>query len=172
MSAYNIFTSLANQRYSCRDFQPKKVEHEEIIKVIDAARLAPSACNKQPWTFHIVENPEIRNALVECYNREWFKTAPMYIVAVGNHNEAWKRADGKDHTDIDIAIAVEHLCLAASSLGLGTCWVCNFDKDKCAEILNLNEGEEPIVIIPIGHPTKSDIPEKKRKNIDEIIKWQ
>ena len=172
MSAYNTFTALAHQRYSCRDFLPKKVERKEIEKVIDAARLAPSACNKQPWTFHIVENAEKRNAIIECYNREWFKTAPIYIIAVGDHNEAWKRADDKDHTDIDIAIAVEHLCLAASTLGLGTCWVCNFDKGKCAKTLNLNDNEEPIAIIPIGYPTKSDIPEKKRKNINEIIKWQ
>ena len=114
----------------------------------------------------------MRQAIAECYPREWIKTAPAFIVAVGNHSEAWHRpSDGKDHTDIDLAIAIEHLCLAATSLGLGTCWVCNFDAKKCAELLRLPESAEPVAILPIGYPAESLIPEKKRKPVDEIIQW-
>ena len=73
----------------------------------------------------------------QAYPREWFKKAPCVIVAVGDRQSSWKRADGKDHVDVDVAISVDHLTLAASDVGLGTCWVCAFDAKLCHEILNL-----------------------------------
>lgn len=163
--------SVATQRYSCRSFSDRKVEKELLEEILQAAQLAPSACNRQPWMFYVVNTPEKVSELKECYVREWVDNIGTFIVAVGNHNEGWHRADGKDHTDIDIAIAVEHICLAAAAAGLGTCWVCNFDIAKCSQLLGLGEGEEPIVLIPVGYPTKSAFPEKKRKNFDEIVKW-
>ena len=78
-------------------------------------------------------NEENKTKLQQCYNRDWFKTAPMYIIASILHDEEWVRADGKPHGNIDIAIAVEHLCLAATEQGLATCWVCNFDANLCKE---------------------------------------
>ena len=91
-------------------------------------------------------------------------------MACGNHQISWKRNDGKDHCDIDVAIAVEHIMLAATELGLGTCWVCNFDAKMCAEILNLPKEWEPIAIIPIGY-SDTAVVEKKRKPIDEIVEY-
>ena len=82
---------------------------------------------------------------------QWFKTAPMYIIASILHDEEWVRGDGKHHGNIDIAIAVEHLCLAATEQGLATCWVCNFDANLCKEQFGLPENEEPAVIIPLGY---------------------
>jgi nitroreductase len=95
----------------------------------------------------------------------------MCIVACGNYQESWKRSDGKDHCDIDVSIAVTHLTLAAAELGLGTCWVCNFDTKFCSQYLNLPESVEPIAIIPIGYPANPDVfvnNGKNRKNIEEI----
>ena len=93
----------------------------------------------------------------------------MYIIASVLHDEEWVRADGKHHGDIDIAIAVEHLCLAATEQGLATCWVCNFDAALCKESFALPENEEPAVIIPLGYA--DDQPkEKNRKPIEEIVK--
>ena len=94
-------------------------------------------------------------------------------MALGLHDEAWHRSfDGKDHTDVDVSIAVEHLCLGAASLGLGTCWVCNFDPAIVREGLNLPDNVEPIAIIPMGYPdSDGTVPEKKRKPLDEIVKW-
>ena len=101
---------------------------------------APSAVNFQPWRFRIVTDEAVLKALYSCYKREWLATAPCIIVACVDHNESWhRRADNKDHADIDIAIAVEHLCLAAAEQGLGTCWVCNFDAPQCSEVLGLPE---------------------------------
>lgn len=172
MSAYSDFMTLSAARYSCRNYATRTVARETLKKAIEAASLAPSAVNRQPWTFVVLDTPEMRQAIAECYPHEWIKTAPAFIVAVGNHSEAWHRpSDGKDHTDIDLAIAIEHLCLAATSLGLGTCWVCNFDAKKCAELLHLPESAEPVAILPIGYPAESLIPEKKRKPVDEIIQW-
>ena len=84
------------------------------------------------------------------------------------HDEEWVRADGKHHGDIDIAIAVEHLCLAATEQELGTCWVCNFDASLCKELFAMPENEEPCVIIPIGYPA-DERKEKKRKEMDDIF---
>lgn len=163
------FLELAKNRYSCRAYKTLNVEKEKLHYVMECVRFAPSAVNKQPWRFRIVSSGEDREKMQQCYNRDWFKTAPMYILASVLHDEEWVRADGKRHGDIDIAIAVEHLCLAATEQGLATCWVCNFDAALCKELLALSENEEPAVIIPIGYA--DDAPkEKKRKAMDEILK--
>lgn len=79
------------------------------------------------------------------------------------------QVDGKDHADIDVAIAVEHLCLAATEQGLGTCWVCNFDVPLCREVLQLPVHIEPAVLIPVGYPAEQEMSTKKRKSLDEIL---
>ena len=172
MSAYNEFMTIATQRYSCRNYSERKIERDVITLVIDAARLAPSACNRQPWKFIVLDNGDLMHEIAACYGREWITEAPALIVAVGEHEAAWHREDGKDHTDIDLAIAVEHICLAAATLGLGTCWVCNFDARRCSRALGLKDSEEPVAIIPIGYPQTSNLPEKKRKPLEEIIEWR
>ncbi len=175
MEQYPQFYNLSLNRYSCRSYSNAPVARDLIAAVLDAVRLAPAACNRQPGKFLVIDTPGLRAEIQKSYGRDWFKEAPVYIVALGIHDEAWHRPfDGKDHTDVDVAIAVEHLCLAATTLGLGTCWVCNFDPKIVAEALALPEGVEPVAIIPIGHPdTPADAgaPEKKRKEFDEIVKW-
>ena len=159
---------LVNARYSCRNYQPTAVEQEKLNYIMECVRFAPSAVNKQPWKFRIVSNQVEKAKLQQCYNRDWFKTAPMYIIASILHDEEWVRADGKHHGDIDIAIAVEHLCLAATEQGFATCWVCNFDANLCKELFNFPDNQEPAVIIPLGYAADAIKP-KTRKAIDEII---
>lgn len=171
------FADIANARYSCRSYNRNQVVERDILtSIIQSAQIAPSACNRQPWVFIIIDDhcdSSSRNAILESYNRPWIETAPAFIVACGDHSQAWHRpADNKDHTDIDISIAIEHICLAASDKGLGTCWVCNFDVEKLKSELNIPSQYEPIAIIPIGYPASdSTITPKNRKDIDEIIKW-
>ena len=160
---------LIKARYSCRNYKDKFVEQEKLNYIMECVHFAPSAVNKQPWLFHIVINEEEKAKLQQCYNRDWFKTAPMYIIASVLHDEEWVRADGKHHGDIDIAIAVEHLCLAATEQGLATCWVCNFDAPLCKELFALSDNEEPAVVIPLGYAADEMKP-KSRKPIDEIVK--
>lgn len=170
---YKEFMELVAGRYSCRNYDSRPVGRELLTQLLEAARLAPSACNKQPWTFFVLDTPELLAGAADCYGRDWLKTAPAVIVAVGHHPEAWHRqADGKDHTDVDLAIAVEHICLASTTLGLGTCWICNFDAPRCAALLHLPDGQEPIAMIPVGYPAEgTKEPEKRRKSLDEIVKW-
>lgn len=166
------FKDLAQRRYSVRSYQSTPVDHEQLLKVIGVALLAPSAVNFQPWKFVVVTDPELLAQLHGCYHREWFKTAPACIVAIGDHDKGWHRpTDGKDYTDMDVAIAVDHLMLAATEIGLGTCWICHFNAEKCAEIFDLPANFEAIAMIPIGYPNSETIPEKKRKTLDQMVLW-
>lgn len=169
------FADIANARYSCRNYDRNQVVERNILtSIIQSAQIAPSACNRQPWTFILIDDQcdaSCREAIIESYNRPWIETAPAFIVACGDHIQAWHRpADGKDHTDIDLSIAIEHICLAATDAGLGTCWICNFDKEKIVKCLNIPSNIEPIAIIPIGYPI-DNAPSKNRKELEQIIKW-
>lgn len=128
--------ALSQERFSARKFTSEAVSQEDVDYMMECVRLAPSAVNRQPWHWLIVRSDEAKEKLQECYDREWFKTAPMYIVGMKNVNENWvRRYDEKPHGDIDVAIAAEHLCLAATERGLGTCWVCNYGYRQDAAIL-------------------------------------
>lgn len=167
------FIKLAQDRSSIRRYTNREVSKELISQIIESARIAPSAVNFQPWKFIVVTGEKAKAIVQESYDREWFKTAPLYIVACGNHQEAWHRGvDGKDHTDIDVAIAVEHICMSAAAAGVGSCWVCNFDASKLKKDLQLPENLEPIAIIPLGYAEgDGDVRPKKRKTTEEIVQW-
>lgn len=151
MNNKNNMLALSQERFSARKFTSEAVSLEDVDYIMECVRLAPSAVNRQPWHWLIVRSDEAKEKLQECYDREWFKTAPMYIVGMKNVNENWvRRYDEKPHGDIDVAIAAEHLCLAATERGLGTCWVCNYDTDKMQQFFP-HEGFEAVVIIPLGH---------------------
>ncbi len=172
---YDQLMLLMASRYSCRKFDPnRKIDLSQFSAVIEAAGIAPSACNRQPWEFLAVSDEKGLEAIAKSYDRDWIKNAPGCIIALANHNQSWHRpSDGKDHSDIDLSIAIEHICLAATTLGLGTCWVCNFDTDIIRQTYNFPENIEPVALIPIGFPTEgSSVPQKVRKSTDEILKWQ
>ena len=163
------FLDLVTERYSARAYSDRKVEQEKIDYILECARLAPSAVNFQPWKFILVESEEKRTALHACYAQEWFQQAPLYIVVCGDHSQSWTRKrDGHDHADIDAAIATEHICLAATEVGLGSCWVCNFRPQVVSEVLGLEGDIYPVAIVPLGYATDTPTP-KKRKPLDEIL---
>lgn len=121
----------------------------------------------------IIKNKENINNISTAYHREWLKNALVIIVACADHNKSWIRSDGKDHADIDLAIAIDHLMLQATELGLATCWICNFDSIKCRQILKLSSNIEPIAIIPLAYPADIADPNRHtqfRKPLIEIIK--
>ena len=166
------FLDLARQRFSVRNYLEKQVEEDKLAYVLEAGRIAPSAANYQPWHFIILKDPQIREEIAATYNRQWFRQAPVIIIICGDHSMGWKRADGKDHTDIDIAITVDHMTLAAADIGLGTCWICNFDAKKCIEILNLPQYIEPIAYLPLGYYDPAEDKGSRhllRKNLAEIV---
>lgn len=164
------FLELVKQRHSVRSYEPRAIEKEKLDYVMECVRMAPSVVNFQPWKFAVVTDEPRLSQLKKAYPREWISNVPCLIVACVNHEESWHRkSDGKDHADIDVAIAVEHLCLAATEQGLGTCWVCNFDVPLCREVLQLPVHIEPAVLIPVGYPAEQEMSTKKRKSLDEIL---
>jgi nitroreductase len=162
---------IGKKRYSVRTYLDKEVEKDKLIQVLEAGRMAPSAVNFQPIHFIVITDSDEKQKIAEVYKRDWFKSAPVIIIACGDHSKSWKRNDGKDHCDIDVAIAIDHMTLAATELGLGTCWVCAFDAKRCHEILELPEHLEVVALLPIGYPTGERTGEIKRQSFDEFVSW-
>ncbi len=165
------FKELAQQRFSARKFTNAPVSKEDLDYIMECVRLAPSAVNKQPWKFVIIESEEAKQRIRQTYDKEWFATAPLYILCLKDEANAWtRRYDDKSHADIDLAIAIEHLCLAATDRGLGTCWVCNYRTEPMKQLFPYKE-YEAVAIIPLGH-IADDCPNpgKTRKEIADI--WE
>jgi nitroreductase len=166
------FLDIAKRRYSCRRYDPRPVESEKLDLILEAGRIAPSAVNLQPWHFFVIRDPDGLEKICRTYHRDWLGTAPCVIVICGDHNQSWKRRDGKDHCDIDVAITTDHMTLQATELGLATCWICNFDPLKVREVLDLPGHLEPAVLLPVGYPLDEVDPERhraKRKAPSEFI---
>jgi nitroreductase len=173
--AMTTFYELAKKRYSVRKFLDRQVEEEKLNYILETGRIAPSAANFQPWHIIVIRSKETIRALGDSYPRPWFLQAPVVLVFCGDHKTGWKRADGKDHTDIDISIIVDHITLAAAEQGLGTCWICNFDLVKCRQVLELPDAIEPIVILPLGYPEETGVDHSRhlaRKKLDDIVHWE
>ncbi len=166
------FKALIEKRHSTRDFNPEKLPESLLLEVLDAGRMAPSAANLQPWLFIVVNNDETLQSLREAYPRDWFATAPQVIVICSDLQQSWKRAlDQKDHADIDVAIATDHITLRAAEMGLGTCWVCNFNPARVSNTLQLPAHIQPVVLLPIGWPQKVSAPGKNRKPMTDITRF-
>lgn len=162
------FLELVQKRYSVRGYASTPIEQSKIDYIIECARLAPSACNRQPWKLILLEKQRLRD-FAPVYSRDWFAEAPLAIVVCADHGTSWKRpADGKDHSDVDASIITEHIVLAATEQGLGTCWICNFDVEFCRSFLALPPEWEPVSIIPVGYARCEERP-KVRKAPDEIM---
>ena len=161
---------LMKERCSVGEYTEQPVEKEKLLQILEAARIAPSAANRQPWYFIVLQD----RVLKEQVSSHWGGIAPVIIVICGDHSNSWHRKDGKDHCDIDAAIAVDHMTLMVTELGLGSCWVCAFNTARTAETLGLPEHLEPIALLPLGYPAVVADPDRhntQRKPLDEIISW-
>jgi nitroreductase len=166
------FKALIEARYSVRKYKSEILSDELLNEVLDAGRMAPTAVNKQPFIFIVINDSKKLQKIREAYPHKWFAAVPQVIVICGDHEAAWKRGnDGKDHTNIDVAIATDHITLRATELGLGTCWVCNFDASQVSKALNLPGHIEPAVLLPIGRPEEVEAPLKKRKHLSELVRF-
>jgi len=165
------FLELAQQRYSVRSYKLDPVDGETLHQVLDAARLAPSACNKQPYQFIVIRTAGREHELRQVYHRSWFHQAPLVICACTIQDDAWVRRDGKNYAYVDTAIAMDHLILAAASMGLGTCWVAAFDVEAARALLKLPPHVEPVAFTPLGYP--ADVPRPKdRKPLTELVHYE
>ncbi len=164
------FTELITKRYSVRAYKPDPVEDEKLTRVLDAARLAPTAANRQPIQFVVVRTAGREAELKRIYSKDWFSKAPIVICACSLPDQAWVRVDTKNYHEVDVAIAMDHLILAATDLGLGTCWIAAFDAVAAKEALQLPDGVVPMLFTPLGYPADQQ-KEKKRKALADLIRY-
>ncbi len=165
------FTELIRKRYSVRAYKPDPVEEEKLEQVLEAMRLAPTAANRQPFQFILIHTKGREADLKRIYHRGWFVQAPLIICACGVPAQNWVRRDDKNYNDVDVAIAMDHLILAATNLGLGTCWIAAFDPAAAREMLGLPDGVEPVAFTPLGYPADQPGP-KRRKALSELVRYE
>lgn len=165
------FLELVKKRYSVRSYKSTDVEEEKVHKVLEAAILAPTAANKQPFRLIVLKTGGRESDLRRVYARDWFVQAPLVICACAVKGESWTRRDGKNYADVDTTIAFDHLILAAHALGLGTCWIAAFDPAAAREVLKLPAELEPIAFTPLGYPADEWKP-KKRRPASELVQYK
>jgi nitroreductase len=167
----NVFEAI-QARYSVRAYQDKPVEQEKLDRILEAARLAPSAANRQEWRFVVVRDAGKRAQLMDAAGGQQFVgQAPVVIVACGKHDGRIMRC-GQACYPIDVAIALEHIALQAVEEGLGTCWIGAFDEAAAKKVCGIPETDEIRVIelMPLGYP--ADNPrEKSRLAMGEIVMY-
>ncbi len=168
------FYDLIKTRESIRDYDPDKPVCEEVLKrILEAGRLAPSASNRQPWTFVLVSSNKKLKETGECYPKNWFKQAPHILVLVGDKSKSWVRSyDGYNSIETDLAIAMDHLILAAENEGVSTCWIIAYDYEKLARAIGLKENELIYCITPLGYPHDGfkKRGHKIRKPLEEVVR--
>jgi len=173
------FLELVNQRFSARKYKNLPIENEKLMRCLEAARLAPSASNSQPWRFIVVNDPALKEKIAaETYSavltfNKFVHQAPVIVVFVIEKpkliTQLGGRIKNKEYPLIDIGIAAEHFCLQATEEGLGTCMLGWFNEKPVKELLHIPKSKTIGLLITLGYPDYQSIPAKKRKPADEII---
>jgi len=161
------------RRYSCRAYQDRPIEQEKLDQVFEAARLAPSAKNLQDWRFVVVRDKEKKRQVAESTNQpEVFGKAGVMIAACSNSDYVMKC--GQAAGPIDVTIALEHICLQATELGLATCWIGSFEAENVRKVLEIPQGVAIIELMTLGYPA-DEAKEPQREPIEKIVcyeKWE
>jgi len=175
------FSELIKERQSDRAFDSSKtIENEKLERILEAGRLAPSACNAQPWKFVVVNDADLKNQVADCTSstvlnlNHFAKQAPVHIFIVEENANftsnfgSW--AKNKHFPHIDIGIAAAHICLAAEAEGLGTCILGWFDEKKLKKLLEIPSGKRVLLDIVLGYPTQETRP-KVRKSFEKVVSY-
>ena len=174
---------ILNSRRSVRSFDSRPVNEKDILSIIEAARLAPSACNSQTWRFIFVTQREIirkicHEAMRPVIPNKWLEQAPLVIVGCSQldviANRIGGRVTGIEYYQIDIGIAMEHMVLKATELGLGTCWIGWFDETHLKGILGIPQKIKVSALLAVGYPKEAPGKKRKRKPTEKIAfseKW-
>ncbi len=170
----NVHEAIRNRR-SVRAFSSRPIPDDAMCRMREALRFAPSACNLQPWRFILVTQTELRRGLAEFANGQaWMGDAPVTVVACSFPQQAYKGMGGYGNSaDIDVAIALDHLTLAAVAEGLGTCWIGAFHEAGVKELLDIPETSKVVAMIPLGYPASAGmnhpLDESQRKSPAEVF---
>jgi nitroreductase len=166
------YSQLIANRTSVRAYRSTPVEDEKLLQVLEAARLAPTAANRQPFQLVVIHTAGREAELGRIYRRPWFVQAPIVIAVCAISSQAWVRASDRFNARlIDSAIVADHLILAAANLGLGTCWIAAFNVQAAREVLSLPAEVEPVIFTPLGYPAQAPDP-KIRKSLTELVRYE
>ena len=166
------YSELIAERYSVRAYRPDPVEDGKLQAVLEAARLAPTAANRQPIQLVVMHTVGREEEIGKIYRRPWFVQAPLVIAVCAISSQAWVREN--DHFNarlIDAAIVADHLILAATNLGLGTCWIAAFNVEAARSVLQLPAEAEPVIFTPLGYPADQPGP-KIRKPLADLVRYE
>ncbi|RKX82758.1 MAG: nitroreductase [Spirochaetes bacterium] len=168
------FYDVVKIRHSLRNYDPnRKVPREVIERILNAGRLAPSAVNNQPWRFIVTDSEKALKDVHSCYHASWFQDAPNVLIVAGDYDKAWVRGDGYNSLETDLAIAMDHIILAAANEGVGTCWIAAFNPFALRKVLKLKASEQVFTITPLGYPKEGfkDDKRRSRKPLDDVAEW-
>ena len=165
------FSNLIQTRYSVRAYKNDPIPEDALATILEAARLAPTAANRQPFQLIVIHTAGREEDLARIYGRAWFTQAPLVIGVFSMPEQAWQRRDGMNYHVVDAAIVMDHLILAAAAAGLGTCWVGAFDPAAAREVLGLPDSVEPIAFTPLGYPADRPQP-KQRRPVEDLVRWE
>lgn len=166
------FIELARERYSVRAYRADEIPDDVLERVLEAFRLAPTAANCQPLIAIVTHTEDRSEELRRIYDKPWFAEQPPIVVCVCScPDRAWSRRDGHSYADVDAAIAMDHLILAATDEGLGSCWVGAFDPTAAREVLALPDNVEPIAFTPLGYPADQSRA-KRRKPLSDLVRYE
>ncbi|HET6450904.1 MAG TPA: nitroreductase family protein [Spirochaetia bacterium] len=168
------FTRLISGRESIRSFDPTKpVDKAVLERILEAGRMAPSAANRQPWRFLVISSREMLNQVRRSYPKPWFVDAPQILAVAGRTGEAWTRQDGWNSIETDLAIAMDHIILAAENEGVATCWVASFDPTILRSALSLTSEDRVYAVTPIGYPRPGFAKKAKRerKGLTDVVRY-
>lgn len=162
------FFEAIKKRRSVRAYKGDAVEKEKLDLILEAARIAPTAVNYQAFRIFVLPTAGRKEELKRIYPKDWFVEPPLVLGVCTVKSACWVRRDGKSYGDVDSAIVMDHIILAATALGLGTCWVGNFRPDAAREILKLGDDLEPVAFTPLGYAVDKET-EKVRKPLEELL---
>ncbi len=157
-----VFDTIKDRR-SIRTYKDERIPKDKLEKLLESARLAPSAANRQNWKFIVIDNEKIKNQLITASNNQAFiGTASHVIAGIGDSDQKWHQ--------VDLAIALEHIVLEAVELGLGTCWIGAFNEDEVKKILKIPQDKKVVALLTVGIPFESPAA-RPRKALEEIIAY-
>jgi nitroreductase len=163
----DVFAAIS-QRSSVRAYKTTEVEEDKLMKILEAARLSPSASNRQDWKFIVVRNKETKKRLAKAaYGQSFIAEAPVTLVACGMDPKAIMGCGQPIHT-VDVSIACAFMILQAYELGLGTCWIGAFNEGQARKVLDVPDSVRVVAMISLGYPNQRPSP-KSRKSLDQIV---
>lgn len=172
MKSFTTLMELIETRRSIRSYKDQEIEEDKLNYVLQAFRKAPSAKNLQPWKLVVIKNKKIlKDIAIACNNQTFMEEAPVIIAACAKEEESYGTMGGYMNSyPIDIAIALEHLILAATEKGLGTCWIGAFKEQLVKDILGVPENVRVVALTPLGYPAR-EASIRGRKPLTEIISY-